>query len=228
MLRISRGDSVASPRKQGARFTTTIGIVGSGIAGLHLALHLQQQGIGVTGYSDRTAEEVRASRLPNSVALMGATRGRDTALGTNHWTSPEQGTWGMMLRVFGDPPLAFNAELSSPYLFIDMRVYLPRLMVDFQERGGKIVFGPVGVDDVTALSANHDLMVVAVGRAGLGGLFPRVAERSPYEVPQRRVVGACSAASATRARSGWDSTSSLDTVRSSRINSSPSTATPPV
>ena len=168
---------------------TTIGIVGAGIAGLHLALHLQQHGIGVTVYSDRTAEEIRGSRLPNSVALMGATRARDTALGTNHWTSPAQGTHGMALRVFGDPPLFFNAELAAPFLFIDMRVYVPRLMADFQERGGEIVFGPIGVDDVATLSANHDLMVVAVGRAGLGGLFPRVAERSPYEEPQRRMVG---------------------------------------
>lgn len=64
----------------------------------------------------------------------------------------------MALRVFGDAPLAFTGHLSSPYLFIDMRVYLPRLMADFQERGGKIVFGPVGVDDVTALSASHETL----------------------------------------------------------------------
>lgn len=166
---------------------TTIGIVGAGIAGLHLALHLQQHGIEVTVYSDRSGDQIRGSRLPSTVALMGATRARDTALGTNHWALPAQGTYGMALRVAGDPPLAFEADVTSPYLFIDMRVYLPRLMADFQERGGKLVVGPIGVDDVAALAANHDLVVVAVGRAGLGGLFPRVAERSPYEAPQRRV-----------------------------------------
>ncbi len=56
---------------------TTLGIVGSGIAGLHLALYLQQQGIKATVYSDRSADEIRSGRLPNTVALMGG-RGRAT------------------------------------------------------------------------------------------------------------------------------------------------------
>lgn len=60
-------------------------------------------------------------------------------------------------------------------------------MADFQERGGEIVTGKITAADVAALAANHDLMVVAVGRAGLGDLFPRLADQSPYDGPQRRV-----------------------------------------
>jgi 2-polyprenyl-6-methoxyphenol hydroxylase-like FAD-dependent oxidoreductase len=74
---------------------TTVGIVGAGIAGLHLALYLQQHGLVATLYADRSAAEIRAGRLPNTVALMGATRARDTALGTNHWDTPEHGTHGL-------------------------------------------------------------------------------------------------------------------------------------
>ena len=166
---------------------STFGIVGAGIAGLHLALHLQKQGIEATLYTDRDADEIGAGRLPNTVALMGATRARDVALGTNHWDAPELSTHGMTLRV-GGTPLAFHANMKQPLLFIDMRVYVPRLMADFRARGGRIVVANAGAGDVAALAANHDLMIVAAGRTSIGDLFPRVAERSPYHEPQRRLL----------------------------------------
>ena len=45
-----------------------IGIVGSGIAGLHLGLFLQKHGVDATIYSDRSPDQIRAGRLPNLVA----------------------------------------------------------------------------------------------------------------------------------------------------------------
>ena len=113
---------------------TTIGIVGAGIAGLHLALYLQKHGVPVTLYTDRSPDEVRRGRLPATVALMGATRDRDAALGTNHWDG--HGTPAIRVRVTGDPPLVLTGALTQPFLFIDMRVYLPRLMEDFEARWG--------------------------------------------------------------------------------------------
>jgi hypothetical protein len=118
---------------------------------------------------------------------MGATRDRDTALGTNHWAGPELGTPAVRVHVAGDPPLTFTGTLGQPFLFIDMRVYLPRLMADFAERGGTIVVGPRRAEDVARLAEGHDLMVVATGRDGLTAMFPRVPERSPYQEPQRRL-----------------------------------------
>jgi 2-polyprenyl-6-methoxyphenol hydroxylase-like FAD-dependent oxidoreductase len=166
---------------------TTLGIIGSGIAGLHLALYLQKQGIKATVYSDRSEGEIRSSRLPSTVALMGATRTRDTALGTNHWSAPEHSSFSIGMRVASSPPLAFHAEFKHPALFIDMRVYVPRLMADFRERGGSLVIAPSRAEDIAALAAQHDLIVVAAGRAGLNEMFPRLPERSPYLEPQRRL-----------------------------------------
>jgi hypothetical protein len=168
---------------------STFGIVGAGIAGLHLALHLQQEGIEATLYTDRDADEIGQGRLPNTIALQGATRARDAALGINHWDAPEHSTYGLAIRVEGQPPLAFVANVKQPILFIDMRVYLPRLMADFRARGGTIVVAKTGPEEVARLAANHDLMIVAAGRAGLTDMFPRLAERSPYQEPQRRLVG---------------------------------------
>jgi len=167
---------------------STFGIVGAGIAGLHLALRLQQEGVEATLYSDRDADEIGAGRLPNTVALMGATHERDAALGTNHWDAPENSTHGMALRVEGESPLAFRADMTQPNLWIDMRLYIPRLMADFRARGGKIVIARTGPAEVAELAASHDLMIIAAGRAGLAEMFPRLPERSPYQQPQRRLL----------------------------------------
>ena len=54
-----------------------IGIVGAGTAGLHLALLLQQRGLQPTLYAERSADEVRDGRLPNTVAHHHHTRSRE-------------------------------------------------------------------------------------------------------------------------------------------------------
>ena len=157
---------------------TTIGIVGAGIAGLHLALYLQKQGVPVTLYSDRSPDEIRAGRLPTTTSLMGSTRARDAALGTNHWDDPAHTTPQLRVQVAGDPPLVFTGSLVPPVMFIDMRLYLPRALEDFAARGGAVVYGPVSADDVGRLAEEHALMVVSAGRDGLTAMFPRLPERS--------------------------------------------------
>ncbi|WP_081426384.1 FAD-dependent oxidoreductase [Sorangium cellulosum] len=59
----------------------TIAIVGAGMAGLHLALHLQKEGLDVSLYEERAPDEIRAGRLPSTVALSPLTRERQRALG---------------------------------------------------------------------------------------------------------------------------------------------------
>jgi hypothetical protein len=167
---------------------TTIGIVGAGIAGLHLALYLQKQGVPVTLYSDRSPDEMRAGRLPTTTSFLGASRARDAALGINHWDDPAHTTQAMRLQVAGDPPLVFTGTFVPPVMFIDMRLYLPRAQEDFVARGGNVVVGACSPEDVGRLAQEHALMVVATGRSGLSGMFPRVPERSPYEEPPRRLV----------------------------------------
>jgi 2-polyprenyl-6-methoxyphenol hydroxylase-like FAD-dependent oxidoreductase len=70
---------------------------------------------------------------------------------------------------------------------VDYRLYLPRLLDDFAERGGEVVVGPVAAEDLASLAGRHDLIVVATGRGGLVDLFPSVPGRSPYDRPQRQL-----------------------------------------
>ncbi len=68
---------------------TSVGIVGSGIAGLQLGLFLQQAGVTATIYSDRTPDQIRAGRLPNSVARFEHTQVRERQLGVQMWDFPD-------------------------------------------------------------------------------------------------------------------------------------------
>ena len=66
-----------------------IGIVGAGIAGLHLALYLQKHGVDATIITDRAPEDYRNGRLLNTVAHHHVTIAREDYLGVNHWTDPK-------------------------------------------------------------------------------------------------------------------------------------------
>ena len=167
---------------------SSIGIVGAGIAGLQLGLYLQRQGISCTLYTDRSGGEIRAARLPSTAALLGSTRARDRELGTNHWDDTTFGCFHVDVRVKGLPELSLRGRVDPPALFIDMRLYLPRLLEDFEARGGRVVrSGLLQASDVKRLGAEHDLVVVASGRGQLGGMFPRNLDRSPWLEPQRRL-----------------------------------------
>ncbi len=64
---------------------SNIGIVGAGIAGVQLALYLQQNGIAVTIYSDKTPDAILNSRLPNTPARFPHTIERERQLNVAHW-----------------------------------------------------------------------------------------------------------------------------------------------
>src|SRR4051794_4662848 len=64
-----------------------IGIIGAGIAGLHLGLLLRNHGIKATIYTEKGPEQQRAARLGNIVVRNAPTRERERMLGVNHWDS---------------------------------------------------------------------------------------------------------------------------------------------
>jgi hypothetical protein len=168
---------------------TTIGIIGAGIAGLQLGLRLRQAGIAATIYTDRTADQLLASRIANIVLRSAPTRERERRLGVAHWDAEAAALKRLTIRVGGPQPLSFSGFFEQAPMSVDMRTYCARLLADFAERGGRVVLGSVRAADVAALAEQHDLLVVASGRGSLGTLFPRLPEHSPYSEPQRVVIG---------------------------------------
>jgi len=172
----------AGPRSSG------IAVIGSGVAGLHLALLLQKQGIPVTIYSDQTAAQLASGRMLNTVAHHNTTVQREQALGVDHWDLAEYGYFCHHHYIGGPQPLSFPGAFSAPSRAIDYRVYLPRLLADFEERGGDFRSGQqVGPEEIARLSEQHDLVVAATGKGGTSAMFPVIAAKSPYSRPQRRL-----------------------------------------
>jgi hypothetical protein len=164
---------------------TSIGIVGAGVAGLHLGLYLRQHGIDTTLYAEKNAEQQLSSRIPAVVTRMGHTRERERQLGVNYWDGGDSDLKRVNICVAGEQPLSFHGNLDSPFIVVDMRIYLGRLQEEFAARGGTVVVGAVNAGDLERLSEQHDLLIVATGRASITEPFPRVAESSPFTQSQR-------------------------------------------
>lgn len=164
-----------------------IGIVGAGIAGLHLALYLQKHGVDATIITDRAPEDYRNSQLLNTVAHHHVTIAREDYLGVNHWNDPKDHYY-YHDHVFNFPqPLSFRGDFSRPSRAVDYRIYLPALMNDFTRRGGKIEYRRIEDNDIALLVARFDLLVVSTGKGPLGQLFTYRPEHTPYSQPQRRL-----------------------------------------
>ncbi|MEY9881795.1 styrene monooxygenase subunit StyA [Bradyrhizobium sp. USDA 329] len=164
-----------------------IGIVGAGIAGLHLALYLQKHGVDATVITDRPPEDYRNIRLLNTVAHHHVTIAREDYLGVNHWTDPKD-HYCYHDHVFNFPqPLRFRGDFSKPSRAVDYRIYLPALMQDFTKRGGRIEYRRIEERDIRPLVSRFDLLVVSTGKGPLGQLFTYRPEHTPYSQPQRRL-----------------------------------------
>jgi 2-polyprenyl-6-methoxyphenol hydroxylase-like FAD-dependent oxidoreductase len=165
-----------------------VGIIGTGIGGLHLALYLQQQGVSATLYAGRSPDELRQSRLPNTAVHWSATRARERQLGVDHWDE-QAADWSVKhlhSRVGLEPdPLRFRSDLDEAGLSIDQRIYTARLLEDLIDRGGDVVHGPVRMESLERLSEAHDLVVVSAGRGSMTDLFPRRDGAAAFTQPQR-------------------------------------------
>ena len=164
-----------------------IAIVGAGTAGLHLGLYLQQKGGQSTIFTDKRIEDYPNLRLLNTVAHHAVTVAREDDLGVNHW--PDAGYFGHYYFI-GMPgaPIEFYGDLTTgPSRAVDYRIYLPTLMTDFQDRGGRLDYRAISVADLTELAAEYDLVVIGTGAGGLGQLFARDEQNSPFNQPQRHL-----------------------------------------
>lgn len=162
---------------------TTIGIVGTGISGLQLALRLQQLGIEVVVYSAQDIDQLSTGRPRNFPARFGPTQDRERQLGVFDWDRADARVrrWDVTIGG-GDRAFSFHGELHPPSSVVDFRIYLPHLCATFAERGGEVV---VGTPPITEVAARHDLVVVANGDRSMRELFPRDTARSVFEAPQR-------------------------------------------
>jgi 2-polyprenyl-6-methoxyphenol hydroxylase-like FAD-dependent oxidoreductase len=160
-----------------------IAIVGTGISGTTLALRLQQLGIETTVFAEKTQDDIRSGRLLNTVARFEHTVARERELGVDLWTDVDYQMTCLQFRSIDPLPLSFVGRPAHPVRAVDFRVLLPAFLDAYEERGGSVV--EAREPDLTMISSDHELVVVAVGRRSAGDLFSIRADRSPYNAPQR-------------------------------------------
>ena len=167
-----------------------IGIIGGGVSSLHLGFTLLDEGLPATIYAPQTAEQIAAGRMQNTVAHMPDTIERERALGIDFWSREEVRTCNVRhysLRVEPGKAVDFSGGLNGDERVIDYRVYLPRLMQAFTERGGRLVHQAVTPDDLDTLCEAHDLLAIGSGKSngGFADFFSPIPELSLHAEPPR-------------------------------------------
>lgn len=165
-------------------------VVGAGPSGLQLALGLLAEDYDVTLIDPRGPEEIRAGRVMSTQCLFGPALRRERRHGLDLWGDRAPDVTGVGMRVAAAeggtaPETDWVGHLDEPARSVDQRLKLAAWAELFARGGGRVVRSRVTPDDLEALNADHDLVVVAAGRGGLAGLFPRDERRSPFTEPQR-------------------------------------------
>jgi hypothetical protein len=157
---------------------------------LHLGFRLLEAGFEATLYAQKSPEEMRQGRLQNSVSHQYDTVQREQALGIDFWNEENcrvargHNHW---LQAPGMRPLEFWGSFDGYGKCVDYRMYIPRLMEEFEQRGGRLVYRDVSAADLDELTDRHDVVAVGVGkfRSSLADIFPVQQELSTRTEPAR-------------------------------------------
>jgi 2-polyprenyl-6-methoxyphenol hydroxylase-like FAD-dependent oxidoreductase len=166
-----------------------IAIVGSGIIGLIAAHALRKHRYDVTLYSDRTADQwLNESRPTGTAARFDMALQYERELGLNHWDDVAPRGEGVFLTFC--PKLHTRlidllGRAQRPFQAVDLRLQCHRWMNDFD---GELVIENVSAERVDAIARDHDLTIIAAGRADLCKLFPRDDARSMYTDARRNLA----------------------------------------
>src|SRR2546423_7891852 len=170
----------------------SIAVVGSGISSLAAAHGLRRAGIAVDLYSDRTPEQwLSESRPTGTAARFDLALQYERELGLNFWddVAPQgEGVFLTFCPALHNPLVRLIGRLRRPFQAVDVRLQSFRWMHELVARGGRVVIEPVTAERLDAIAAEHDLTIVAAGRADLCRLFERDESRSVYRSAQRNLA----------------------------------------
>ncbi len=171
----------------------SVAIVGAGQAGLLLGCALLDQGYQVTIVTNRSAEEVWNGKVMSSQFIFDPALAIERRFGMNQWEDECPWTDGISFSVpapdgSGTQAIHWHALLDKPGQSVDQRVKMPGWMKEFERRGGELRIANVGVPELEALAASHELVLLAGGKGEIVNLLGRDEERSPVKQPMRALA----------------------------------------
>jgi 2-polyprenyl-6-methoxyphenol hydroxylase-like FAD-dependent oxidoreductase len=169
-----------------------IAIVGSGISGLAAAHGLVKSGFDVTLYSDRAANDwLEKSRPTGTAARFDLALTYERELGLNFWddVAPKgEGVYLTFCPQLHNPLVTLAGRFERPFQAVDVRLQSARWMAELEHRGGRVMIAKIAPADLDAIAREHDLVIIAAGRADLCQLFARDESRSIYDSAQRQLA----------------------------------------
>jgi len=168
-----------------------VAVVGAGQSGMQLALGLQRAGCEVTAFSNRSAKEIAEGPVMSSQCMFETALQTERELGLDWWAHECPAVEGIGFTVRnpdGGKSAEWSARLDGAAQSVDQRLKIPAWMAEFEKRGGRLVLCDVGMDELEACAATHDLVVVASGKGEISQRFERDIERSPFDQPQRALA----------------------------------------
>jgi hypothetical protein len=153
---------------------------------------LVRAGHEVTLYSDRSAAQWLHGARPTGTAVrFELALAYERELGLAHWEAVAPKIAGLHLTFCpkrGNRLVTMVGRTAAPSQAVDLRLQSHRWMTDLEPAGGRIVVEKIDPERLDAITAQHDLVLVASGRGPLAELFPRHAARSVYDKPQRKLA----------------------------------------
>lgn len=170
-----------------------IAIVGSGQAGLPLALALLDKGYQVTVVSNRTPDDLRRGKVMSSQCMFDASLQIERDLGLDHWAADCPPVQGIGLTVPhpeqpGAKLIDWSHRLDRPAQAVDQRLKMPAWMEEVERRGGTLRLEDAGIPELEALADTHDLVILAAGKGEVVKQFERDPVRSLFDKPQRALA----------------------------------------
>ena len=156
-----------------------VGIVGEGISGLQLGIRLLDLGQSVTIYHRQTAVETFTD-APQFRVHQYDTVQREQAMGIDFWNEANCRVGrghDHCVNIPGIDPIRFWGSFENFGKGVDYRLLIPRLMAEFERRGGVLVHACKTAADLPDLQTRHDLVAIGVSKAAEG--FAAALRRDP-------------------------------------------------
>lgn len=159
-------------------------IIGSGVAGLHLAYALRND-FNITVIERKSPDQIRRGRIMSTQVHFGPTRNREIRFNMPKWG--EQPLIKSIHITIGNQKL-FVGKLQEPALSVDQRLYYSHSIKDLIEKGVSFRLEKVDKESVEVLIDEFDLVIDCTGENGSLLPFSTEEDLSLFKTPQRKCI----------------------------------------